>query len=63
MENEHRVAFFASVTPHDVAHLGALQPIVFDNAVLNIGNAYRPASGIFTAPYYGVYVFTTTIFG
>ena len=57
------MAFFASVIPHDVRHLNANQPIIFDNSILNLGNAYHPSTGLFTAIYDGVYAFTTTIFG
>ena len=63
IEAEHRVAFFASVLPHDVRHLNANQPIIFDNSILNLGNAYNPSTGLFTAIYDGIYEFTATIFG
>lgn len=63
LETEHQVVFFAVVTPHDVLHLGVNQPIIFDNAVVNVGNAYHPYHGIFTAPYDGIYSFTATVFG
>lgn len=39
------------------------QNIVFDNAVTNIGNAYHPIHGIFTAPVDGVYIFGVTVAG
>ena len=34
---------------------------VFPNIVSNIGEGYNQSSGYFTAPYTGVYIFTTTI--
>ncbi|XP_045202195.2 uncharacterized protein LOC123555669 [Mercenaria mercenaria] len=60
---ESEAAFFATVTPHDVDHLGQNQNIVFDNAVTNIGNAYHTNHGIFTAPADGTYVFCATVAG
>ena len=63
METEQKVAFFAAVSPHDVYHLGSNQPVVFDKAVLNVGNAYHPYSGVFSAPYDGTYYFSSTLFG
>ena len=60
---EPEVAFFAAVSPHDVYHLGSNQPIKFDNAVLNVGNGYDSLTGVFIAPFDGIYSFTATIFG
>ena len=60
---EHQVAFSATLLPHDVYHLGFNQPIVFDNTVLNVGNGYNSSTGVFSAPYDGIYSFTSTIFG
>jgi len=41
-----RVAFFA--TKHaNQGNLGINQNIVFDNVMLNLGNAYRPGHGLF----------------
>ncbi|XP_045158686.2 uncharacterized protein LOC123524506 [Mercenaria mercenaria] len=60
---ESEAAFFATVTPHDIQHLGENQNIVFDNAVTNIGNAYHTNHGIFTAPVDGTYVFCATVAG
>jgi hypothetical protein len=37
------------------------EPIVFENANINEGNGYNPTTGIFTAPYQGVYKFSMTI--
>ena len=46
---------------NNAQHLGANQDIVFENVVTNIGNAYHPHHGIFTAPVDGVYVFFVTL--
>lgn len=45
----------------DVTHLGLNQNIVYDKAVNNIGNAYSPGHGVFTAPVAGTYVFHVTL--
>ena len=37
------------------------QPIIFDHSDLNIGNAYSPQYGSFTAPRPGVYVFNVNL--
>ncbi|PVD19651.1 hypothetical protein C0Q70_20141 [Pomacea canaliculata] len=55
---EHKVAFLARVDV-DVA---ANAPIPFHAVDFNVGNAYDPLSGIFTAPHSGVYLLSTQIF-
>lgn len=58
---EHRVAFRAQfsagtlIAPTSSAYK-------FDQVIFNDGKAYDPISGIFTAPYQGVYLFTFQIF-
>ena len=37
------------------------ETIVFENADINEGNSYNPTTGIFTAPYKGIYKFSMTI--
>ncbi|XP_045209571.2 uncharacterized protein LOC123561339 [Mercenaria mercenaria] len=60
-ENENPVAFFATLSQH-LTHMGAHQPITFDNVVTNIGNAYNSHFGSFIAPVSGTYVFSATLF-
>ncbi|XP_045210710.2 cerebellin-1-like [Mercenaria mercenaria] len=60
-ENENPVAFFATLSQH-LTHVGAHQPITFDNVVTNIGNAYNSHFGSFIAPVSGTYVFSATLF-
>ena len=54
------VAFYAIIS-HNMHGLGAHQTIIFDVAKTNIGSAYSPHTGVFTAPSAGVYVFTWSI--
>ncbi|XP_052807392.1 complement C1q tumor necrosis factor-related protein 3-like [Mya arenaria] len=57
---EAPVAFHA-VMDASVDHLGHNQNIVFETVLLNLGNAYHNAHGVFQAPQSGVYVFSGTI--
>ena len=57
---ETPVAFLATLTSH-VLHAGQNQPIVFDRVVTNVGNAYNPHLGAFTAPASGIYVFSVSL--
>ncbi|ESP02576.1 hypothetical protein LOTGIDRAFT_58867, partial [Lottia gigantea] len=52
---------FAARTRTNKAFLGPTETIVFDEVTVNNGNAYDPLTGIFTAPFNGVYHFSSTI--
>ena len=57
---ERPVAFLATLST-DLQHAGANQPIVFDRVVTNVGSAYNPHVGVFTAPGSGIYVFSVSL--
>jgi hypothetical protein len=56
-----KVAFTAGVTsPSSSWNSGTL---VFPVVITNVGNAYNPSTGIFTAPIHGNYVFFVNVQG
>ncbi|OWF36044.1 complement C1q-like protein 4 [Mizuhopecten yessoensis] len=55
-----KIGFTAKLT-QIVSHLNNHQTIVFDHVLTNIGQAYDPATGIFTCPYSGLYEFAATV--
>jgi len=57
---ETPVAFLATLASH-VLHAGQNQIIAFDRVVTNVGNAYNPHLGAFTAPVPGIYVFSVSL--
>ncbi|KAL4237285.1 Elastin microfibril interfacer 2 [Mactra antiquata] len=56
----HAIGFTAEVSAMDVHYTVQLATILFDRVKVNVGDAYNPTTGIFVAPYAGMYVFTVT---
>ncbi|KAH3846541.1 complement C1q tumor necrosis factor-related protein 3-like [Dreissena polymorpha] len=54
------VAFSVALT-HHLVNLSRGQNIAFDNVITDINNSYDVATGIFTAPLTGLYVFGVTL--
>ncbi|XP_045549631.1 complement C1q-like protein 2 [Salmo salar] len=64
---DRKVAFSASLAaPGQQGHTGTFNTgitLVYRNIYSNIGNAYNPTTGIFTAPVRGLYLFRFYIYG
>uniref|UniRef100_M4AXC8 C1q domain-containing protein n=1 Tax=Xiphophorus maculatus TaxID=8083 RepID=M4AXC8_XIPMA len=61
-----QVAFSASLMASgggDIGPFNAYTSLIFRNVVSNVGNAYNPNTGFFTAPVRGVYHFNYHIYG
>ena len=50
------IKFHAMMSDDLVSNIG--QTVVFDHVITNIGKAYNPHTGHFTAPYDGLYFFS-----
>ena len=60
LQNEMNVAFFARMQAYN-EHKSANQILIFEDAVINVGNGYDISTSIFTAPVSGIYVFMCSI--
>ncbi|XP_048011600.1 complement C1q-like protein 4 isoform X2 [Megalobrama amblycephala] len=66
-ENRDReIAFSASLMESGEGFIGPLTTditLTYRNVFTNIGNAYNPITGVFTAPLKGAYMFRISLFG
>uniref|UniRef100_A0A672YGY0 C1q domain-containing protein n=1 Tax=Sphaeramia orbicularis TaxID=375764 RepID=A0A672YGY0_9TELE len=66
LNKDRVVAFSASLVATETRHFGpfsALYTLAFRHVITNIGNAYNPNTGVFTAPVKGAYHFEFYIYG
>ncbi|XP_051748037.1 heavy metal-binding protein HIP-like [Ctenopharyngodon idella] len=65
-ENRDReIAFSASLTQSNSEYIGPFSTeitLTYRNVFTNIGNAYNPITGVFTAPLKGAYMFRISVF-
>lgn len=60
MISTSQIAFYASMSNNEPT-IGTHHLLIFDHALLKVGNGYYPNSGVFIAPKSGIYVFMWTL--
>ncbi|XP_052769576.1 complement C1q-like protein 4 [Mya arenaria] len=59
---EGPIAFTSQVSPRVVRHMHDGDGVIFDRVLLNAGGGYNNATGSFTVPLSGIYLFAVSVF-